>query len=206
MIIMLVGKISRVDWRHAIVRSLPNALENLDPSNGWPILERSIHGVHDYSGPYYKNLTQEEKAEGKVAKTHRLCLEAIDASDLIYAWVDDPTCYASYFELGYAHAKGKYTVVAYPPKFDRSELWFTSCCVDLIIETPKPELGLLKAVLSMVRAGRIKSPTAELAKVEGNLARLEKMGLGSSVPTTMETVNADARRDSGSLPKDDPTR
>lgn len=186
MLIMLVGKIDVKDWRHMLVRDLAEVQEKIDPSQGWPVLENAIHGIHSYVGPYFKNLSQQEKAEGKVAKTHRLCLEAVDKADLIYAWVDDLTCYASLFELGYAHAKGKYTVVCYPPDFDRAELWFTSCCSDLVIEAAAPQLGLLKAVLSAVRAGRIVSPAAELSRVEGNLARLSVMGLAGA-PPTMET-------------------
>jgi len=205
MIIYLGGKISSRDWRHMLVRGLEDAINGLDLSKGWPILEDSIHGVHGYSGPYFKLI--DKTAEGqKTVKVHNLCLAAIDASDLVYSWVDDPTCYATIYEMGYARAKGKFTAVAYPPSFDKSELWFMSCCSDLIVEADRPEFGLLKAVLSAVRTGRLGSPAAELSRVEGNIARLQAMGRETSPITTEKTNGHDTGGNDPTPPEDAPAR
>ncbi len=42
----------------------------------------------------------------------RRCQEAIKHSDLIFAWIDDPTCYGTIAEIGYAKALGKIVWIA----------------------------------------------------------------------------------------------
>ena len=178
--VYLAGKIGFCDWRWLIVRGLKEHLETLDPATmGWPILEASIHGIHSFSGPFFAKIDKSDTAlNTRPAKIHRLCLEAIDSSDLVFAWVDDPTCYATIYEMGYAAAKGKYTAVAYPPGFDKSELWFMSACSDEIIETSSPEIALIATTMKALRSGKIAGPLAELERVERNLARLQGMALG----------------------------
>ena len=48
-------------------------------------------------------------------QVRRLCLDAIRRSDVVFAWLDDPTAYGTIAELGYAHALGKRIVLAVPP-------------------------------------------------------------------------------------------
>lgn len=173
--VFLVGKIGEGDWRHGIVKGLAERLKSLDPATeGWPMMEGAILGMHDYLGPYLAKIPKEAPES---IKTHRLCLKGIDDSDLVYCWFDNLEAYASLYEMGYAHAKGKYTVVAYPPGFDRRELWFMSCCSDEIVESPDPALGLGVAMLKIVRAGRIQNPEAELEQVTKNLERLRAAGV-----------------------------
>lgn len=172
--IYLAGKIDSLDWRHHVVKGLTETLATLNPANGWPMLEASIHGIHDYLGPFFKKVNKEDPTQMGV-KIHRLCLEAVDNSDLVYAWVDDPSCYATIYEMGYAHAKGKFTAVAYPKEFDRSELWFMGCCSDEIIEADSPTVGLALAMMKVVRSGRVKNPEVELDRVRKNLQRLEEV-------------------------------
>lgn len=175
--IYLAGKIASVDWRHKIVKGLRAHLDTLDPANGWPVMEGSIFAIHDYTGPFFKLIDKKDPAAAVArVKVHRLCLDAIDISDMSYAWVDDITCYATLYEMGYAHAKGKYTAVAYPPTFDRSELWFLSACSDEIIEASSPEQGLLGAAMRAVKSGKIDNPVAEIERVQKNLARIQSMG------------------------------
>lgn len=174
--IYLAGKIASVDWRHLIVRGLTEHLATLDPVRGWPILEGSIGHIHSFTGPFFKKIDKTQEPSSSPVKVHRLCLKAIDESDLVYAWVDDPTCYATIYEMGYAHAKGKYTAVAYPPKFDKSELWFMSACSDEIIEAESPEAGLLGAVMRALKSGKLQNPAAELMRIRKNMARLQQLG------------------------------
>lgn len=174
--IYLAGKIASVDWRHMIVRGLTEKLKGPELATAWPIMEGSIYSIHDYTGPYFATI--DKTVEARPAKVHRLCLEAVDNSDLIYAWVDDETCYATIYEMGYAVAKGKYTAVAYPPDFDKSELWFMSACSDEIIEAKTPELGLLASTMRALKSGKLKNPVAELERVEKNMARLQQSLLG----------------------------
>jgi len=48
-------------------------------------------------------------------QVRRLCLDAIRRSDVVFAWLDDPTAYGTIAEIGYAHALGKRIVLAVPP-------------------------------------------------------------------------------------------
>jgi hypothetical protein len=169
--IFLVGKIDQTDWRHSIVKGLSAFLEKLNPAiDGWPVMEGAIHGIHDYLGPYHAKIPK-DAPEG--VKTHRLCLKGISEADLVYCWFDDVEAYASLFEMGYAHALGKYTVVAYPKGFDRKEFWFMSCCVDAFMEVDSAVAGLMAAIMLFAQSGRIKNPEAELERVQRNLKRLE---------------------------------
>jgi hypothetical protein len=169
--IFLVGKIDSVDWRHSIVKGLAEFLEKLNPAtDGWPVMEGAIFGIHEYLGPYFASIPK-DAPEG--TKTHRLCLKGIADADLVYCWFDDVEAYASLFEMGYAHALGKYTVVAYPKGFDRKEFWFMSCCVDEFMEVDSATAGLMSAMMKFVQSGRIKNPEAELEQVQRNLKRLE---------------------------------
>jgi hypothetical protein len=180
--IYLAGKIAAFDWRHLIVRGLTDRLKNMDPNEGWPILEASIYTIHDYTGPYFKNMGEvkngAQEPSTPAPKVHRRCLEAIRNSDLVYAWVDDPTCYATIYEMGFAHALGIYTAVAYPVGFDRRELWFMSACSDEIIEANTPELGLLSSTMRALKSGKLQHPNVELERVTKNLQRLQQASIG----------------------------
>lgn len=144
--IYLAGKISEVDWRHHVVDDLGEHIRNWKAGTWWPTVPNAIFGKHGYTGPYYRKVEKNVKEE-YCLKPHRLCLNAIKNSTMVFAWIDDPTCYATLFELGYAVALGIHTVVAYPKEFDKSELWFTTCCATDIIEAGNPLVALQAAIL-----------------------------------------------------------
>jgi hypothetical protein len=52
-----------------------------------------------------------------------LCLSAIDTSDVVFAWIENTTCYGTLAEIGYAHGAGKTIWIAGPSHFP--DLWFT---------------------------------------------------------------------------------
>lgn len=52
------------------------------------------------------------------------CREAIDESDLVFAWLDDPTAHGTLWELGFAAGRGIPTAVGIPERFDATDLWF----------------------------------------------------------------------------------
>jgi hypothetical protein len=173
--IYLAGRVAAVDWRHMIVKGLTEHLKTLDPmKGGWPVLEGSLYSIHDYTGPFFKDMTESKADPFEMpVKVHRLCLKAIDEADLVYAWVEDLECYATLYEMGYAMARGKYTAVAYPPEFDQSELWFMGACSDEIIEARTPELGLRATMMRALRSGKVANPAAELDRVQRNMAVLK---------------------------------
>lgn len=45
----------------------------------------------------------------------QLCLDAIDRSDVVFAWLDDYTAHGTIAEIAHANAKGIYIVLAVPP-------------------------------------------------------------------------------------------
>lgn len=68
------------------------------------------------------------------------CLDAIDRSDLVFAWIDTNDCFGTIFELGYAVAKNKQIVLASPIGIGH-DMWFMfasithrdncyTCCAD----------------------------------------------------------------------------
>jgi hypothetical protein len=180
--VFLVGKISSKCWRHSIVKGLEERLKTLDPGKeGWPMMEGAILGLHDFAGPYF---TEIPKGSPKEVKTHRLCLKGIDDADLVYCWWNDMEAYASLFELGYAKARDKFVVIAYPRGFDKSELWFPNCCADVFLEADTPAAGLVTALMEIVKSGRIKHPEVELERVQKNLQRLEAMNGSGEGKTT----------------------
>ena len=58
-------------------------------------------------------------------KAFNNCLEWINESDVIFAYIDDVTAYGTLVELGYAAAKGKDIFIAYNLK-NPSDFWFSS--------------------------------------------------------------------------------
>jgi len=157
----LAGKIAEVDWRHEVVSNLGDHIMNWQAGTWWPVVPSSIFKMHGYTGPYYRKVAKSEQGTGM--KPHRLCLEAVRKSDMVFAWIDDPTCYATLFEMGYAHGLGIHTVVAYPKDFDKSELWFTTCCADDVIEATNPIMGLQAAILRYpARKTTVMPPTYEV--------------------------------------------
>jgi hypothetical protein len=181
--IFLVGKMF-TGWRHSLVKGLAEFTKTLDPAkDGWPIMEGAIFGIHDFTGPYEAVIP---KGTPEAIKTHRLCLQGIDNSDLVYCWFDDIEAHASLFEMGYAKARDRFTVTTYPRGFDRREFWFLSCCSDEFMEADTPAAGLIMAMMKIVKSGRIKNPEVELERVERNLKRLEEINANSNRGNTTE--------------------
>lgn len=76
------------------------------------------------------------------------CIETIDRSTHVVAWLDDPTAYGTLFELGYAKAKGKHITIMVPEDLsareDLHQLWFTLHSSDRTIKTCCPRCGVRK--------------------------------------------------------------
>jgi hypothetical protein len=55
---------------------------------------------------------------------------AIEAADLVFAWIDGPDCYGTILEIGYARALGKAVVVAMSDEFAATkaahEMWLAT--------------------------------------------------------------------------------
>jgi nucleoside 2-deoxyribosyltransferase len=150
--IYLAGKIYANCWRHEIVDGLREAMNDIDNSNTcpsglnkkdlvtlgreieFPVLKKAIYGLHDYVGPYFFSCDHgcwhAEGSHGLAELDRRMvylrCMAAVHEADLVFAWLEDMTCYGTLFELGYARGKAKTTWVALPPDREMiEELWFS---------------------------------------------------------------------------------
>jgi len=102
------------------------------PVAGFPVLEKAILSTFDYVGPYYLGCAIHDSTDGCDCDLNgkhfnhgapfgwmgsdilRWNQVAIARADLVFAWIDDVTAYATLYELGYAAALGKLIVIAGP--------------------------------------------------------------------------------------------
>lgn len=150
--IYLAGKISRDDWRFAIVGDAVVAPSDYSfyLEERFPVVPNAIGGRHDYTGPFFVDgqhgSTHGSDSHGVKARPdwiHRypgeivwgtvaaMCLDAIDRSDLVFAWLVDKTAYGTIAEIGYARGRGKRVVIAAPyaagdddSDDEHGDLWF----------------------------------------------------------------------------------
>jgi len=141
--IYLAGKVSKNDWRHEIVDDLRSFCDAFIDQcyETWPVMQSAILGTHHFSGPYplsddhgcyHGPNTHGVAAGGEVACTGgpvfsrenvaRSCLNAINMSDLIVAYITHDTAYGTLCEIGYASAIGKPVYLSGPHRFP--DYWF----------------------------------------------------------------------------------
>lgn len=83
----------------------------------------NTHGA----APLYTDLRYEE--------IFNQCKEAIKHSDIVFAWIDDPTAYGTLYELGMCYAIRKPVFLAMPLKFETGivspqDMWFAATGAD----------------------------------------------------------------------------
>lgn len=136
--IYLAGKINtQFDWRMDILRSNYNKLGNGSPDEPWPVLGNVIYDDHHYTGPFYfpcNHIGRGDHATGVLKhagdsrarrpKIAKRCLEAIERSDVLFAWIDSPDCYGTLVEIGYARGLGKMIWIAFDVHMD--DFWFAT--------------------------------------------------------------------------------
>ncbi|MEV1088015.1 DUF559 domain-containing protein [Streptomyces microflavus] len=177
--IYLAGKIGKDDWRHELTGwALRHAWQ--DDSDGetleaWPVLKRSILDTFDYVGPYFisddhgcghgdgthgcgtdgRLLCSPDEDFPKRPQVRDLCLAAIDAADIVFAWLDDVTAYGTLVEIGYAKGRSKPVVVAAPRLSNAdphragelsNEMWFAFSCATHTLAAPSPREALQQVV------------------------------------------------------------
>lgn len=131
------------------LREIWNTYDTSD--DPWPIIPQGVLKRWDYVGPYFLGCdhgcahgpgshgvaatTWGDCAGDKLHKDETVgrCLKAIDAADVVFAWLDDPTAYGTLAELGYAVARGKRVIIAHPSGFDPAEFWFVMQMADLVV-------------------------------------------------------------------------
>lgn len=121
----------------------------------WPVRKKVVLDTHDYTGPYRQIVIDDHEAE-HLGYFHRItaagqhgqfyegeqkvivdrCKQAIDDSDIIFAFINSQDCFGTICEIGYAAGKGKFIIVAvgieyfgnvnpcYMGQVNTPELWF----------------------------------------------------------------------------------
>ena len=171
--IYLAGSISKTNWRETVVDGLrgcegvycKHGCSNYDMASlheDWPVLKKSILGVHHYVGPFFIRCVNEhthdcdcyspcshgvaaeavyEGREGVV----QICLDTIRKADLVFSWISREDCFGTIAELGYAKAIGKTVVVAGPELF--KDMWFLHHMADFSVFSDKSPREILRNVL-----------------------------------------------------------
>jgi hypothetical protein len=127
------GKIAHTDWRHTLVRDLRNAGlyddECLDFRRR-PILANAIgKGLH-YSGPHFNSCDHgcahgphkhgvlgccTEDLVPPRSHVSTAAMFQIKRADILFAWLEDLTCYGSLVEIGVARGLEKEIWIGWPP-------------------------------------------------------------------------------------------
>ncbi|WP_019065357.1 DUF559 domain-containing protein [Streptomyces prunicolor] len=188
--IYLAGKINKNDWRHDLMgwdlRTAWAVWENDegDPPRPWPVIKKGVLDTFDYVGPYFAS---DDHGCGHGPGTHgcgedgalacgsyaglglplrpqvrEMCLAAIDAADIVFAWLNDPTAYGTLVEIGYAKGRGKQVIVAAPeipgtcelaskrgwqlPDSPTNEFWFAFSCATSTLTASTPHEALKQVV------------------------------------------------------------
>ena len=135
--IYLAGKIGKNDWRHRLVPGLRGHLWSDGPI-GTPLFTyvgpffvannhgnnhgRNRHGAVCNNNSYDQNYEQLDVIRNNMA--------ALEAADLVFAYIDAKECYGTLFEIGWAAHKGTRVVVVFPPRFKSSDFWYSAMQAD----------------------------------------------------------------------------
>lgn len=156
--VYLAGKIRSNGWRESIIhmRNEENLFGGEYPKS--KLIEMFKHGylpcITDYviTGPFFlacdhscyhgegshgvgvnkegcgtaygDNFTEEEVID--------VCKYQIEHSDIIFAFINDDTCYGSLFELGYAKSLGKKIIVVFDTTKRQKDMWFIANNADCV--------------------------------------------------------------------------
>jgi hypothetical protein len=137
----LAGKIGADNWRSTI---LQGQLAPFDPREGFPVSYRAVLGVLDYTGPYFVDMSHDlqsvsehgvpstgessrhwdDMSDNEITRMFvvQYCFEAIERSDVVFAWIDRADAYGTLVELGFAASKQKTIWIASPGRF--VDMWF----------------------------------------------------------------------------------
>jgi hypothetical protein len=167
--VYLAGKITKNGWRNDIVASSALgqsewAMEAMSNELGqkWETAMDALgEGVH-LAGPFFVGCDHGcghgPQAHGITGgcivtdagqkETVRLCTQALEESDVVFAWLDALDAYGTLVELGYAKALGKRIIIAHPPQTairsdelsgdleERNDMWFAYSLADVEIAAP----------------------------------------------------------------------
>ncbi len=62
----------------------------------------------------------------------QICVRQIHSSDMVFAYIDDPTCYGTLFEIGFAKSAGKSIAVMFKSQDMADDMWFAAERADVV--------------------------------------------------------------------------
>lgn len=143
--IYLAGKIEKNGWREEIVGYRCNDMHGGDYSkqelidhcfrynNGTiitgPWFLACDHGCYHGDNSHGLGINQLgcPDANGDIfseKEVYDICIEQIDHSDIVFAYINDKTCYGSIYEIAYAYAVGKCVIIIFDNEELMSDMWF----------------------------------------------------------------------------------
>lgn len=66
---------------------------------------------------------EDTRSENEVVE---ICINQIKSSDVVFAYINDDTCYGTLSEIGYAKALGKHIIVIFDTRKRAKNMWFIS--------------------------------------------------------------------------------
>lgn len=139
------GSASAAKNTHALVASVPSSYAD------------GSSACHDTKGL----LSIERK------RVTTLCRTAISHDNLVFAWIEDKTAFATLWELGYAKALNKVVVVAFKTDINLQDLWFVKETADIFIVSPSPAEAWSEMLYNMKYYGDCKHLKHLLEKEPG---------------------------------------
>lgn len=128
---------------------LDDHVESVIEIKEWGINYGVVMNEHNYTGPYFIScdhgcfhgdnshgvgvfdggeFPEENEKKQRQKHTVELCKKSIEKSDIIFAWIEDSTCYGTLVEIGYAKSLNKTIYIAGASYFE--DLWFAYTMAD----------------------------------------------------------------------------
>jgi hypothetical protein len=129
--VYLAGKISKDDWRNRLVPGLRDA-EFGRPYRcdgfiyGGPFFIACDHGCSHGAGTHGVDPGCESSVAPPRWLVPSLCLDWIGRCDLLFAWIDDPTCYGTLVEIGWAQMMRKPVYIGFARHVASQDMWFAA--------------------------------------------------------------------------------
>ena len=147
--VYLAGKISKNDWRVPIVGYRCNNLYGGDKIENYnvkynndiiitgPWFLSCDHGCYHGDNSHGLGICQLgcNEANGDYYSerdVYDICLRQIDKSDIVFAYINDDTCYGTIFEIAHAISIGKRVLVIFGNERLMSNMWFLCQGADIV--------------------------------------------------------------------------
>lgn len=135
-IVYLAGKISQSDWRHPLIPGLKGHHWDQGPIDAGEFLYTGpffvacdhgcAHGKSTHAAVGSPLLDGCTPASLTRKEVYSNILQSLDASHLVFAYINAGDCYGTQGEIAYAIAGGKRVVSCFAPDIDPTDFWLWS--------------------------------------------------------------------------------